>query len=203
MAMAASTVATATTATSVPASPIPGTSFQIHVTVAPPPTGGTVTLTRTRSGMTPLTTAATGGSVSFNVTAGADGVTDTYTATFSGSTGFASSSGTVNVTYAKATPTLTNSAAVTLHQITGATYQMTVAVTGTAGIPTGTVTVSTSGSAGGTSATPSPATLTAGVASFTIANPNSNGKTVKLTFNYSGDSNYATGAPLVVSYTTS
>jgi trimeric autotransporter adhesin len=174
-------------------------SVSVSVDVAGPSTSaptGTVTL----SGGTyssPAVALSSSGTASFTIPAGDLPVgPDILTANYSGDSNYTSGTGTATITISSS-PTLTPTITATASPSSIDTSQsliLNVTVSGTGGLPSGAITVtSTAAATGSTLASGITAQLSAGAASITIPANNLNAGTDTLSVAYAGDSVYVAG----------
>ncbi len=166
-----------------------GVSLVIAATVTGSDGTPTGSVTVAGGGYNSSGTLSASGAVSITVPAGslAPG-TDTLSVTYSGDSNYASTSQTLTVSVAAATPTVVIVAPQSGNVANSVTA--TVTVSGPLGSPTPTGTVTVSSGTYSSTAT----TLTSGSASITIPPDNLATGTDTLTANYSGDSNYTSGS---------
>jgi trimeric autotransporter adhesin len=161
---------------------------------------GTVTLTG-GSYSSPAVTLSTSGTASFTIPAGDLPVgTDKITANYSGDSNYTSATGTISITMvstAPLTPKIVATATPTSID-TSQTLTLNVTLSGPGALPTGSVTLtSTNAATGSTLASGITAQLTGGVAAITVPANNLNAGSDTLSVAYSGDSVYAMGTGTV------
>ncbi len=171
------------------------TSFNVNQTLSVPVTvsgsSGTPTGTVSLDGGGFLATAETltGGSYTFTIPANSlSAGADTLKASYSGDATYARASGTAGVTVAKLTPTVTAQATPTNVGAQSTSVSVKVTVAGAGITPTGTVTVSLTGY------TSPSCTLASGACSIAIPVSDLPNGTDTIIANYSGDSDYLSGA---------
>jgi hypothetical protein len=182
--------------------PVHGASTTLTATVTSG-TGGatpTGTVTFATSTGTTLSTATLSGGVATYSTSTLPGGTTTITATYSGDTTYAGSVSPSTSIYVQAEASVLN-ATVSTGNIVGGTYTVYVTDTAPSGVgqPTGTITVTLSGTT--TSYTGTLAALSAGSAAITVTIPASIVGTSTLSINCSGTANYSCNNPYTTTVT--